>query len=136
MPRLNPYLNFAGNAREAMEFYQAALGGDLRINTFAEFGFGDSDGVMHAYLETPSGFAIMASDLPPGMDPSPVGQNISISLSGEEADELRGYWEKLSQGATIVMPLEQQVWGDQYGQLVDQFGIPWMVNIVMPPAQA
>ena len=129
--RLNPYLSFAGNAREAMEFYRNALGGELTIATFAEFGFGDSDGVMHAQLTTSAGYTLMASDLPPGMEASPVGQNISVSISGAEAEELKGYWAALSDGATVVMPLEKQAWGDEYGQLVDKFGIPWMVDIVL-----
>ena len=64
--RLNPYITFAGNAREAMEFYQAALGGELVVNTFGEYGDAgpDSDKVMHANLETPDGFTLMASDPP------------------------------------------------------------------------
>lgn len=133
MSRLNPYLNFATTTREAMEFYRDVLGGELTIATFAQFGFGDSHGVMHAQLETPAGYTIMASDLPPGMEASPVGQNISISISGTESDELKGYWEGLSDGATIVMPLAKQAWGDEYGQLIDKFGIPWMVDIVGAP---
>jgi len=132
--RLNPYLNFPGNAREAMEFYHDVLGGELTISTFGEFGSPDpatKDGVMHAILESPSGFALMASDLAPGMQHKP-GENISISLSGEDADELRGYWDKLAAKGTVTMPLEKQVWGDEFGMCVDQFGIGWMVNIGQP----
>jgi PhnB protein len=132
--RLNPYLNFPGNAREAMEFYRDVLGGDLRISTFGEFGTADDatkDKVMHAMLETPSGFTLMAADLPPGMDHVP-GQNISISLSGEDAAELRGYWEKLAAKGNVTMKLEKQMWGDEFGMCVDQFGVPWMVDIVAP----
>jgi PhnB protein len=132
--RLNPYLNFPGNAREAMEFYHDVLGGELTISTFGEFGSPDpatKDGVMHAILESPSGFALMASDLAPNMQHKP-GENISISLSGEDADELRGYWDKLAAKGTVTMPLEKQVWGDEFGMCVDQFGIGWMVNIGQP----
>jgi PhnB protein len=129
--RLNPYVMFEGNAHEAMEFYKDVFGGDLRLNTFGEYGATEpaiADKVMHAQLETDRGFTLMASDPPPGIDRRP-GNNISISLSGEDADELRGYWEKLSMGGTVTMPLERQMWGDEYGQLVDKFGISWMVNI-------
>ena len=68
--RLNPYITFAGNARQAMEFYKSALGGELAMNTFAEFGNDGPDGdkIMHANLETPDGFTLMASDTPPGME--------------------------------------------------------------------
>ena len=129
--RLNPYVMFDGNAHEAMEFYKGVFGGDLRLSTFGEYGAPEpaiADTVMHAQLETDRGFTLMASDAPPGIDRQP-GNNISISLSGEDADELRGYWEKLSMGGTVTMPLEKQMWGDEFGQLVDKFGISWMVNI-------
>jgi PhnB protein len=57
------------------------------------------------------------------------GSSISISLSGTDADDLRGYWEKLSDGGTVTMPLEKQMWGDEYGSCVDKYGVEWMVNI-------
>ena len=128
--RLNPYLNFDGNARQAMEFYEQVFGGDLVINTFGEYGeTGErADGVMHSQLETPSGYTLMASDMPPGMPLEP-GNNMTNSLSGTDADELRGYWQKLSDGGTVTMPLEKQMWGDEFGMCVDRFGISWMVNI-------
>ena len=131
---LNPYLAFDSNARQAMEFYRDVFGGDLRINTFGEFGQADSpdaDKIMHAQLETANGFTLMASDTPAGMQHT-QGDNISISLSGDDADTLRGYWEKLSGGGTVTMPLEKQMWGDEFGMCVDRFGIPWMVNISQP----
>jgi PhnB protein len=129
--RLNPYLTFAGTAREAMERYAEVFGGDLVINTFGEYGdSGDADpnGVMHAMLEADGGLVLMASDMPPGME-AQSGQNISVSLSGEDADTLRGYWDKLAEGGTVTMPLERQMWGDEFGMCVDRFGVPWMVNI-------
>ena len=128
---LNPYLNFPGTARDAMTFYQGVLGGDLTLNTFGEYGMEGpgSEGVMHAQLTTPDGFTIMASDMPPGQeDGHSPGNNITVSLSGEDA-ALRGYWDGLADGATIMMPLEKQMWGDEMGALTDRFGIPWMVNI-------
>ena len=130
--RLNPYIRFQDSARQAMEFYQDVLGGDLRVNTFGEYGADNpamADMVMHAMLETDRGFALMASDTPPGMEYNP-GSSISISLSGTDADDLRGYWEKLSGSGTVTMPLEKQMWGDEFGQCVDRFGISWMVDIV------
>jgi PhnB protein len=131
---LNPYINFDNTARQAMEFYRDVFGGDLRINTFGEYGQADApeaDKVMHAQLETDNGFTLMASDTPPGMQRNP-GDTITISLSGDDADALRGYWEKLSQGGNVTMPLEKQMWGDEFGMCVDKFGIPWMVNISQP----
>ena len=134
--RLNPYLSFPGSARDAMQFYQAVFGGTLVVNTFGEFGNQDAavaDKVMHAMLETDSGYTLMASDMPPGMEHSP-GNNITVSLSGDDGDELRGYWEKLSGGGQVTMPLEKQMWGDEFGMCTDRFGVSWMVNITQPQA--
>jgi PhnB protein len=134
--RLNPYLSFTDNARQAMEFYQGVFGGTLVLSTFGDMGEQDpglADKVMHGQLETDSGFTLMGSDTPPGMEHKP-GDNITVSLSGDDTDELRGYWEKLSDGGTVSVPLEKQMWGDEFGMCVDRFGIPWMVNIAQPQA--
>ena len=132
--RLNPYISFRGNARKAMEFYKDVFGGTLALNTFGESGQRDTpeaDQIMHAMLETPSGFTLMASDTPPGMHVT-QGDNISVSLSGDDDAELRGYWEKLSAGGSVAVPLDKQMWGDVFGMCTDRFGIQWMVNISEP----
>jgi PhnB protein len=132
--RLNPYVSFGDTARQAMEFYQSVFGGDLVLHTFGEYGSPDTpgaDNIMHGMLETPQGFTLMGADTPPGMEHQPAG-NMTISLSGDDADELRGYWDKLSGGGTVSMPLEKQMWGDEFGMCEDQFGVPWMVNITQP----
>ena len=132
--RLNPYINFADNAREAMEFYKTVFGGTLTISTYGEYGAPDApeaDKIMHGQLETDEGFTLMGADNPPGSEHKP-GNNMTVSLSGEDGDELRGYWDQLSKGGTVSVPLEKQMWGDEFGMLVDQFGIPWMVNIGVP----
>lgn len=132
--RLNPYISFTDNARQAMEFYRGVFGGTLTLNTFGEFGAPDgpdADKVMHGMLETDTGFTLMGADTPTGMEHNP-GNNIAVSLSGEDAAELRDYWAKLSEGGTVSVPLEKQMWGDEFGMCTDRFGIPWMVNIVAP----
>jgi PhnB protein len=70
----------------------------------------------------------MASDTPPGME-FHSGGNITISLSGDDGDLLRGYFEKLSEGGQVTMPLKKQMWGDEFGSLTDRFGVSWLVNI-------
>ncbi|WP_399892761.1 VOC family protein [Streptomyces sp. BBFR51] len=132
--RLNPYLSFDGDARQAMEFYEQVFGGTLALNTFGSAGMPDSaytDKIMHGMLETPSGFTLMGADTPPGMEHTP-GNNFSVSLSGDDDAELRGYWEKLSAGGSVAVPLEKQMWGDVFGMCTDRFGVPWMVNIGEP----
>lgn len=137
MSRLNPYLSFRTNAREAMTFYQSVFGGELAIYTFAEFHASEDpdeqDLVMHAQLGTPSGYTLMASDTPKVMAYE-EGSAISVSLSGpmEDEHELRGYWERLSEGAVIAMPLELAPWGDIFGMLTDRFGVAWMFSIATP----
>lgn len=129
---LNPYLSFRAEARQAMEFYKSVFGGTLKMNTFGEFGSpegADADKIMHAQLETDNGYTLMASDTPAGMDYNP-GTNITVSLSGDDAGDLRGYWDKLSEGGTVTVPFEKQMWGDEFGSCIDKFGIPWMVNVV------
>lgn len=131
---LNPYLNFPGTAREAMEFYQGVFGGTLAVNTMGEYGEQNpdvADKLMHARLETDRGFTLMASDMPPGTTIA-AGSNIALSVSGDDADELQGYWTKLSEGGEVTMPLAKQVWGDTFGMLTDRFGLQWMVNITEP----
>jgi PhnB protein len=132
--RLNPYISFDGNARQAMEYYQGVFGGNLTLNTYGEYGAPDApeaNKIMHGQLETDSGFTLMGADTPPGGDYNP-GDNITISLSGDDADELRGYWGKLSDDGSVSVPLEKQMWGDEFGSCVDRFGIGWMVNIGQP----
>jgi len=132
--KLNPYVLFAGNAREAMEYYEKVFGGELEVHLFSEMGTPADQGgdkLMHASLESPTGFTLMASDLPPGMELT-TGNQISISLSGHDDAELRGYWEKLSDGGTVTTALEKQMWGDVFGTCTDRFGVNWMVNIGQP----
>lgn len=129
---LNPYVMFDGTARAAMSFYESVFGGTLTLHTFGDSGAAgegvDPDGLMHAQLETPDGFTLMASDRPPGM-PQAAGSSISISLSGDDADALRRWWSALSEGGSVNVPLERQVWGDEFGACTDRFGVDWMVNV-------
>ena len=132
--RLNPYIAFSDDARQALEFYRSVFGGELSLSTFGEAGGADgpdADKVMHGQLETPAGYTLMAADTPTGMERT-VGTNISISLSGDDADELRGYFAALADGGVVTVALEKQMWGDEFGMCVDQFGVGWMVNISQP----
>jgi PhnB protein len=139
--RLNPYISFKDNAREAMDFYQSVFGGELISSTFGEFQASEDpaeqDKIMHSQLTTPNGLTLMVADTPSHLDYT-VGTNFSVSLSGETDDEaeLRGYWDKLSESGSVSVPLEKAPWGDSFGMCVDGFGITWLVNIAGAPAQA
>lgn len=128
--QLNPYITCDGNAREAMEFYRDVFGGELEMGTVADFGSPDSPDakkIMHARLDTPDGYTLMAWDAPEGV-PYHSGSNVAVYLGGD-GHELRSYFERLSAGGTVTMPLEKQAWGDEAGALMDKFGISWMFNI-------
>ncbi|MFX0594504.1 VOC family protein [Melissospora conviva] len=132
--QLNPYLNFSGTAREAMEFYQRVFGGELALTTFREYGTEDpalADQIMHGMLRTADGAVLMGSDMPPGMEIRRGNAN-TICLNGDDADKLRGWWEQLSAGGVVQEPLAKQMWGDEYGQCEDRFGTPWMFDIGQP----
>lgn len=139
MATLNPYLGFQGQAKEALEFYRSALGGELRVMTFGDNPAGQAMGVppeaadlvMHGQLDLEDGLVIMAADTPPGMEYVAPTSGITVALTGTAAehDRLATAFAKLSDGGTTGVPLEKAPWGDYFGQFTDRFGIPWMVNI-------
>jgi len=129
--KLNPYLNFREGTREVMDFYVSVFGGELTSSTFAEsggMGLDESEQgkVMHSQLVTDGGLTLMAADVP---DHMAVSGNGTLSLSGEDEAELRGYWDKLSDGGTVTVPMEKAPWGDVFGMCTDKFGVDWLVNV-------
>lgn len=132
MADLNPYLSFRTDTRQAMEFYQGVLGGELDISVFGDFpdmvqDSSQHDLVMHAQLTTPDGLVLMASDTPEGM-PYEKPQGFSVSLSGNTQARTQEVWDRLSDGGTVTMPLDVPPWGGTFGMLVDRFGIAWMLH--------
>jgi PhnB protein len=134
--RLNPYLSFRGNAREAMEFYKSVFGGKLDVSTFGEGGIphdpSEAGNLMHSMLEADNGIVLMGADTPSSM-PMETGSSVSMSLSGDDEAELSGYFHKLAERGTITEPLEKAPWGDTFGMLTDRFGVNWLVNIAGTP---
>ena len=129
---MNPYLSFRDNAAEAMAFYKSVFGGTLESSTFGDMNMAEAPSeagkIMHSSLTTDSGFVLMASDTPASMNLD-EGSSYSISLSGDDGEELRGYWDKLLDGGQMTLPLERAPWGDMFGMLTDKFGTSWMVSI-------
>ena len=128
---LNPYLSFRDNAREAMEFYQSVLGGELTLSTFGDFQAShdpaEADKIMHGQLESPGGLVLMAADTPQGMELA-TQSNISVSVSGQDLAELQGYWDRLAADGTVLQPFAQAPWGATFGMLTDRFGVTWLIN--------
>jgi PhnB protein len=130
--RMCPYVNFQGNAREAMTFYQSVLGGELSLSTFGDIpmeGTPDEikDNVMHSQLDNGT-LTLMGSDMPPGQH-YVAGTNLTLCLFGTDGGKLKTSFEGLSAGGQVTTPLARQAWGDEYGSFIDKFGIQWMVNI-------
>ncbi|MEX5305807.1 VOC family protein [Kocuria sp. CPCC 205258] len=129
---LNPYFSFRDTAEEAMTFYRSVFGGELSVSRFSEYGASDDpaeqDKVMHSMLTTGTGMVLMAADTPNSMDLT-VGDNVSVSVSGDDESVMRGWWEALSAGGTVTMPLEEAPWGGLFGMCTDRFGIHWMFSV-------
>lgn len=136
-PQLTPYLTFNGKAAEAMKFYHAVLGGKLTMQTFDEVKMATSpkekDLIIHATLMN-EGLTFMASDSMPSRL-AKFGDNIQMSISGNDSARLKKVFAGLSKGGKVDMPLAKQFWGDTFGQLTDKFGVHWMVNITSQKPQ-
>jgi PhnB protein len=133
--KLNPYVHFNDNAAEAMQFYHSILGGKLTMNTFADFGMAqnpsDANLIMHAQIDDENGVILMGADTPSYMAYEP-GSRITISLSGDNHEELSRFFEGLARDGQVQEPLTKSPWGDTFGMLADKYGVEWMVNIAAP----
>ena len=134
MKELVTYLNFDGNCRDAMKFYERCLGGELHMMPFAEAQFDypkeAKDRILHARL-TKGSAVLMASDTMPGM-PFKQGNNFSISIHCESVQELERLFTALGEGGKVTMPLQDTFWGARFGMITDQFGVNWMFNFEKP----
>ena len=135
--KLNPYISFNDNTRQAMEFYKSIFGGELRLSTYKEFNASqdpsEDNKIMHAELDSGTGIVFMASDTPKRMEYRP-GASITMSLTGDNEEQLKGYFSKLSAGGQMTQPLEKAPWGDAFGMCTDKYGINWFVNITAKKA--
>jgi PhnB protein len=141
------HLNFRGDARTALEFYQSAFGGHIVINTYADFGMPaelpDADKVVFGLVAAENGFRVMGYDIPGQTEGSIAGggstsrennttvtdQALFVSIGSDTLDELQAYWDALSVGAVIVEPLAASAWSAGFGMLTDQFGVTWSVSV-------
>jgi PhnB protein len=143
MTNINPYLNFDGNAEEAMNFYKAAFGGDFMGPIMrwggmpgcdeGEFKLSDEDKdkVMHMALPISEGNVIMASDSIKGLGPADlsVGNNVTIAVGPDSRAEADRLFASLSDGGQVQMPMSDAFWGGYFGSFVDKFGINWLINV-------
>lgn len=134
MKAFQPYLNFDGNAREAMTFYQKCLDAELFLQSFEEAGFdapaGSGERIMHARL-TRGPAVLMASDTMPGSRFT-AGNNFSVNIECESIPEIERLFAAFGDGGTVTMPLQDTFWGARFGMLTDRFGVQWMFNYELP----
>lgn len=140
------HLNFRGDARQALEFYQSVFGGHLVVNTYADFGMPaeipGSDKVVFGLVAAENGFRLMGYDIPGQTEGGIAGggstrrennrtitdQALFVSISSPTLAELRGYWDALAVDATIVGPLAASAWSAGFGMLTDRFGVTWSAS--------
>jgi PhnB protein len=142
-----PHLNFRGDARAALELYQSVFGGELTIATYGDYGMPKdlpgADGVVFGQVETAEGFRVMAYDIPgeSGGSAAAAGstrrengttittQPFFVSVQGQTLDEVQAYWDRLSEGASVVEPLAASAWSPGFGMLTDGFGVTWSLGV-------
>ena len=131
-----PHLNFRGDARAALEFYQSVFGGQLALVTYADAGAvteaAEADQIMWGQVSSDAGFRVMAYDVPGHTAWEPGVIPVFVAVRGVDADEIVGYWEKLADGAIVVAPLAPAQWGPLYGMLADRFGVTWVLDVEVP----
>ncbi|MET3926152.1 VOC family protein [Devosia sp. 2618] len=132
------HLNFRGDARAALDFYQSVFGGDKVVVTYKDAGAvqnpTEADQVMWGQVASADGFLVMAYDVPSSLEWNPGQIPFFVSVRGASAEEITGYWEKLSEGATIKQPLAPAGWAPLYGMLQDRFGVTWVLDVEAPYA--
>jgi PhnB protein len=130
--QLNAYLNFSGQCEQAFKYYETHLGGKIEfIMTNGNSPMADKvptewrDKIMHARMRI-GNTVVMGSDATPQHFQQPQGFN--VCLSTDSIEEAERFFTALSQNGNVKMPLQQTFWAARFGALVDQFGIPWMIN--------
>jgi PhnB protein len=137
MEAIIPYLNFNGNAKEALDFYAKALNGKIvQSSTFGESNMAQDesmkDKILHAVFES-GDLKFMVSDCPPGVSVH-EGNQVSLSINFNDLDSIEKTFTALSQGGMVTMPMQDTFWGARFGMTKDKFGVHWMFNHDKKPA--
>lgn len=134
------HLNFRGAAADALNFYQSVFDGNLVAVTYQQAGAvqspAEADQVMWGQVTADNGFAIMAYDVPSSLSWSAGENPFFVSVRGDVGDEIKGFWDKLSEGASIIQPLAPAAWSPLYGMLKDRFGVTWVLDVAVPYSAA
>jgi PhnB protein len=140
------HLNFRGDARQALEFYQSVFGGHLTVVTYGDFGMPqglpDADKVVFGQVTAENGFRIAAYDAPSQSPAAPAstattrengmtltGERFFVVVGGDTADEVSALWDKLADGAAIVEKFGPSAFSPGFGMLTDRFGVTWVLQV-------
>ncbi|MFG1803897.1 VOC family protein [Micromonospora carbonacea] len=140
------HLNFRGDARAALEFYQSVFGGHLTVVAYGDFGMPkglpDADKVVFGQVTADNGFRIMAYDVPGGAPAvaaptvttrdngmTLTGERFFVSVRGDSADEVGALWDRLADGAQVVEEFGPSPWAPGFGMLTDRFGVTWILDV-------
>jgi PhnB protein len=131
---VNPYISFQGNCREAIEFYRNALGAEVLFSqTVGESpmsNMGPAENIMHSTIKVGDSRIMMCDD--PRPDAAAAGGNISLAIGLNDPERAKQLFGNLSEGGSVLMPLEKTFWAEAFGMVTDKFGVKWMVNCDTP----
>jgi PhnB protein len=131
---VSPYIAYKGNCRQAIEFYKTALGADvLFTQTVGESpmsDMGQSANIMHCTIKVGDSTIMMCDD--PRPEAAPGDGNISLAIGLDDPERASQLFRNLTDGGSVIMPLEKTYWAEAFGMVTDKFGVKWMVNCTAP----
>lgn len=138
MEGIKPYISFKGNCKEAMDFYKEKLGAELLYtetygnSPMADKAPGQGDKIMHCSIKIGDSVIMACDNVFDEHNPTIVGNNISLAIGTNDIAKAEKDFDAMSEGATIVMPMQETFWAERFGMLTDKFGINWMFNCDKP----
>ena len=136
MEGIKPYISFKGNCEEAMNFYKEKMGGEVlflgRYGDSPMAGKGPDDAIMHCSIKIGDSVIMACDNVFEDSNPTIVGNNISLAIGTTDLAHAENAFNQMSDGATIVMPMQETFWAERFGMLTDKFGINWMFNCDKP----
>ncbi|MEV0247091.1 VOC family protein [Nocardia sp. NPDC050712] len=141
------HLNFHGQARAALEFYQSVFGGQATVITYGDFGMPaaapDAAKVVYGEVVADNGFRVMAYDVPGETVPvaeaavttrrehgtTVTAEPFFVSVRGETVEEVGALWQGLAAGAAVIEEYGPAQWAPAFGMLRDRFGVTWILDV-------
>ena len=133
---VKPYIAFKGNCEEAVNFYKERLGAEVlytqRYGDSPMAGKGPDDKIMHCSIKIGDSVVMACDNIFEDKNPTTVGNNITLAIGTNDVEQADATFDKMSEGATIIMPMQETFWAQRFGMLTDKFGINWMFNVDKP----